>query len=877
MKLHFISAHKRIGPLRKSFGLSDGSSRSYPLAGKLTTHVEEVDVSAEGLREYKKLLVNHAANGHALMKGLFKKELNNESRRGMADKEQKTNLLVLDIDGVSLPDFKKGQASPYDVQRAAEGVIRMLPTALQDVSYIALGSSSFGMKDDVVSVHLHFFLEKPIEHRIMKDWLRSLNYTQESIYEKLELTPAKLAVKSIVDPCLAEASRIIYIAPPHFGEGASNPFTHDEQRVLLVEKHKPLLDMTPLIDNMSKCSAIIEQRKSEKLGNLQRALGISKRKRKYSKVCTSAGDVHVLQDPEPATLTMAYFNDDFVAYNVGAGDSNAYIVRRDNPEIVTCFKPDEPSFLFREADPQAYAIHIEKFGEQYEEKVDEVTGEVVQVRRMMFTDRLTDTCNTIEYDANKDTILELIEQNPATAADYMRYHGQVVPDPIPPYYLVNDPQNKETFYVNDGKNIINRFRPTKYMECEKESPFPEARFGLAWQISVDCPLISEIILHMLGDDMECFERFINWFAFIYQTRKKTKTAWLLQGTEGTGKGLFYHAVVRPIFGEAYSKQALLQVIADDQYNGWMEDCLFMMVDEFDMKATGSLKRTASMLKNAITEPTMMIRHMKRVSKDTKQHMNFIMGTNEFDSLAISDKRRFNITPRQKRMLNARKRTAPLLVFRKEYDNLIATELEDFCAFLRDFEVKESLVSSIYESEARTEALKMGQNSAERFFHNLQKGDFASFVWLLDKQDGSVSDRELPQLRRVKDFIRANLDHVNHPRACYLHKDDLRTLYSFLAGHQISENAFGRMLGNHEFVTKRETKPVGALKPLVTRPRCIEVRWVYEDLEALKLLKASNVPLASVTPIKQPQISDEEMQQRMAEAEKLLTTSNGDTW
>jgi len=878
MKLHFISAHQKVGPMCKSFGLIDGASRSYPLAGKLTTHAEEVEVSAEGLKQYKDMLINHAAQGHALMKGVFTRDLVNESRSGMADNEAKTNLLILDIDGVTLAGFKRGTANAFDVQRAADEVVRMLPSYLQDISYIAFGSSSFGLKDDVVSVHLHFFLEKAIEHRVMKDWLRSLNYTQESIYSKLELTPAKLAVKSIVDPCLAEASRIVYISPPHFGPEMNNPFTSNEDRIVLVEKSKALLDMTPLVELLSKQSALVDQRKGEKLSELQRAIGITKRKRKFSKVRTGQGDISVVQDPEQVTMTMAYYNDKFAAYNVGGGDSNAYIVQRDNPEIVTSFKPDEPSFSFSEADPQAYAAHIKKFGEQYEEVKDEVTGVTRRVKRMMFTDRLTDSCNTIEYDADTGRIIELVAQAPNTAAEYMRYHGQIVPDPVPPYYIISDPTNHDTFFMRDEKHMINRYQPTPYMVTEKESPFPEARYGIGWQIAVNCPLISEIILHMLGDDQECFERFINWFAFIYQTKQKAKTAWLLQGTQGTGKGLFFHAVIRPIFGDEYAKQALLQVIADDQFNGWMEDCLFLMVDEFDMKATGSLKRTASMLKNAITEPTMMIRHMQATAKNTKQSINMIMGTNEFDALGMEDKRRFNVAPRQKRMLESRKQTAAFHVLKKEYDALLAAELEDFCAFLRDYSVKEGMVYKIYESEAREEAIRLGQNSAERFFHNIASGSFGAFVELLDKQDTAVPERDLPQLRRVKEFVRCNLEHVNTGKRVYLHKDDLRNLYSLLAGKQIADNAFGRMLGQHDFITKRVGKPVGAMVALATRPRCIEVVWEYKDVDALQMLRANNIPLANVTPIQTaPQISEDELQLKMNEARAMLDRSNQETW
>jgi len=395
MKLHFISAHKYIGSLCKYFGLSDGSSKSYPLAGKLTTHPEEVEISADGLRAYRELLVNHAAKGHALMKGVFTKELNNESRTGLADNDLRTNLLVLDVDGLPIKGFTKGNATKFSVEKVAENVLSMLPEALQTVSYVAVGSSSFGRKDNMASVHIHFFLEQAVDHSVMKIWLKSLNFTQQEIYERLELTPAKLAVKSIVDPCLSEASRIIYIAPPFFGKQATNPFKDNTDRIVLIEKDKPLLDLAPLLDTLSANSALTTQRHHDKLHELQRKQGITTRKRKYDKVRTGRGDISVVANPEELVMTFAYETETFVAYNVGGGDSNSFIVQRDNPEIVTCFKPDEPAFLFSKADPQTYAQHIKKYGEKYDHVIDEETGVDRRVRRIMFRDEVTDKYNTL--------------------------------------------------------------------------------------------------------------------------------------------------------------------------------------------------------------------------------------------------------------------------------------------------------------------------------------------------------------------------------------------------------------------------------------------------------------------------------------------------
>jgi hypothetical protein len=44
------------------------------------------------------------------------------------------------------------------------------------------------------------------------------------------------------------------------------------------------------------------------------------------------------------------------------------------------------------------------------------------------------------------------------------------------------------------------------------------------------------------------DHFLNWLAFILQHRDRTKTAWVLHGVPGTGKGLLTNDILRPIFG-----------------------------------------------------------------------------------------------------------------------------------------------------------------------------------------------------------------------------------------------------------------------------------------------------------------------------------------
>ena len=865
MKLTFLKAHPDVGPLRKSLFMPGGADRAYPHAKTITSFTEEIDLEKEGVVEYRAALLKYGHStpgnkkgGCALLKGSLTKRLVNEPRRGVTDKSADTQNLVLDIDGLPLPVKLGATMGAKHVKKVAEGVLALLPAELHECSYVAVASSSFGLKDDKISIHLHFMLDKPAPVRELKQWVTSMNYTQVAIYDKLTLTDSKRNLKHIVDPCVVDASHIVYITPPLFGDTSKNPFRDDKERIIAVEKKSKALSVASLLDNLSDTNDTVKKMKGEKLKELHAARGIKLEKAKYTRINFKGENVSVLQNPEPVNLVFEAEDHEFIRYNRSGGDSNAYWVDRTNPEILHCFKDGEEPRLFKATDPKTYGEHVKTYGESFEKKKDP-DGKMREVVRRMFQVRGSDMILTIEYDRANNEIIEMEEHSKIDAAsNWMRFWGQLIPDPIPPVYVVMDPNGKDIIYQVDGKQYVNRFTPSKYMISEEiHHAKATLNYGTAaFTMAEDCPLISEIILNTLGDDLECFEHFINWLSFKFQKRDKAETAWLVHGHEGTGKGLLFKKIIRGLLGGKYAVQNTLQGIADDQFNGWAEDTLFLMVDEFNMKGTGSLTKTASLIKNWITEPTMMLRKMQQQQREAIQRLNLFFATNDLDAMAITDKRRINVAPRQSRTLEER---IPYLKTHRELaDELIEKELHKFAIILRSFNFNRKHVTTILENQARTDSQKAGMNTVDLFFKAINEGDFSYFIDILDKAENNIPQDELAQLLKAKSYITCCLEHVNTGKACYLHKDDLRMIYSYRAGKQISQSAFGRMLGNHEVVAKRKDDPVGARTKMTTRPWCIEARWKYEDEDVLERVKAFNhkLPGIGTTKTEKPQDSDE---------------------
>lgn len=827
MKLHFIEAPKD-GPLRKQIGMADGVDRSFPNAYALSSYEYEVDVDAEGLRQYRDLLAEQANKGRALMKGLFPRELKCESRAGLIANEGNTRLLVLDVDGIAMSDVKlaEGTATAEDVKAIAESVIKLMPEDLHNVSYIALASSSFGISASKVSIHIHMFLDTPISVDMLKEWLRAVNFMQPEIYEKLTLTKQKIGIKSIVDECLAQQSRIVYIAPPFFGPKIKNPFADPQDRIVLVEKEKAVLNLEHQLEVMDELHSWIDEQQAKKLEELQKKFGVPTRKRKMKKVYLNGQKSWVVEDPERSRLSYHSDTDKIVAYNRPGDKSGPYFVWKANPEILHSLKPSELPELFSAVDPEAYELHVRKFGTGHTEQV--VHGKKRRLQHHMFIDQLSDKYHILSHDPDDDIIVELYAKTAQTAEEFLRYKNATVPDPVPTWYIEFDPSDTRSLIRDMDKVVVNKFIPSEYMLDESEHELAGlVTYGEAHSMAFSCPIIYTVIHHMLGNDDEAFEHFVNWFAYIFQTRQKSGKAWLVHGTNGTGKGLFFNRIVTALFTQHHCKQQTLPEIIDDQFNGWMEHCIFLMIDEFNLEnANKSVVATANEFKRMITEPTFSMRKMRVERETRKQHMNIVLGSNDVGALAMEDKRRINVAPRQTVMLD---QVFPEIEDKEVFDPIIDGEIPTFAQFLRGFKVSVKQARTMLKNEAKVQASEAGLNAAERFFKAFKEGDFAVFAEILDTpEDLSSGMEKLATLKHIKKILRSSIKHINTGKPVYIHKEDLRKMYNYLAGKQIGATGFGRMVSKQEMTMRRNAQPLGSDVKMPSRPFCLEVTWHMDD-------------------------------------------------
>src|SRR5690554_5962491 len=158
--------------LRLAKTITAEGSLPYPRAKNFTSHVTYLAPDESGVREAFTTMQAHALKGHAIHKGVLKSPLINEPRKGKADSNASTNLLVVDID-----DFipERPLAAPITSVQLAEvaGDIRALfPEPLNKTACVVNASASTGMKPNgAIGLHLFFLLERPVSPSQLTHWL----------------------------------------------------------------------------------------------------------------------------------------------------------------------------------------------------------------------------------------------------------------------------------------------------------------------------------------------------------------------------------------------------------------------------------------------------------------------------------------------------------------------------------------------------------------------------------------------------------------------------------------------------------------------------------------------------------------------------------
>lgn len=629
---------------------------------------------------------------------------------------------------------------------------------LADISYIVQWSASYKVTDTKLRAHVFMLLDRPYAAPLLKQWLIQKNHEVPFLRNAMELTKTGNAIRWPLDISACQNDKLIYIAPPVF-KGMKDPMGKTP-RIQLVRKKYDILALSSSIQSTEKNRQLTQARINE----LRDATGLPKRKFAYKVV----GGTEVMLKPDEAVITDMKVERGFVYFNLNGGDSWAYYHPENRPEFIFNFK-GEPTYLTRELLPDYWS--------QLTQQATKTNSDGTVY--LAFCDRRTGQYWRGTYDSTNDSLDIYQARNETQLRDFCKQHGVPIGDFVAEWDLIFDPHNNVR--VDVANRTVNRFKPSHYM---KQTVKPT---------KVCPPTIFKVMHHALGANPDITEHFINWVAYILQRRDRTKTAWVLHGTQGTGKGILTNKILRPIFGTHTASRRMEEL--NEKYNHFMMDSLLVFVDEVQIKALGNERSVMAKLKNFITEEIVPVRMMHSNAVETRNYTNWIFMSNMSDPVVI-DKgdRRFNVGKYQPEQL---------IISDQELAQ-IENELQAFHDYLMTYAVSIDDVRTVIQTEDRENMIAVTQSSLDTIATALLEGTFEFFLDQLPTSNDYA--RNALQANRVdayKDVLRTLMARTRDNGQCNVSRDELHTIFDYLSDRiPTSPNKFTSMLKHHRIHTTR---------------------------------------------------------------------------
>lgn len=142
-----------------------------------------------------------------------------------------------------------------------------------------------------------------------------------------------------------------------------------------------------------------------------------------------------------------------------------------------------------------------------------------------------------------------------------------------------------------------------------------------------CEKLLELLSHMCSGDRHherLYQWVLRWIAYpIQHPGAKMRTTLVLHGPQGTGKNLFFEAIMA-IYGK-YGR-IIDQSSIEDKFNDWASGRLFLIADE--VVARSDLFHVKNKLKAFITGTWIRINAKNVAARDERNHVNLVFLSNE---------------------------------------------------------------------------------------------------------------------------------------------------------------------------------------------------------------------------------------------------------
>ncbi len=171
-----------------------------------------------------------------------------------------------------------------------------------------------------------------------------------------------------------------------------------------------------------------------------------------------------------------------------------------------------------------------------------------------------------------------------------------------------------------------------------EDPAIKCNLWAGWPTEAkagNCEKLLDMLRYMCSDDgapNTLYNWVLNWIAYPIQHHgAKMKTTLVLHGPQGTGKNLFFEALMA-IYGQ-YGR-VIDQNAIEDRFNDWASRRLFLIADE--VVARSDLYHVKNKLKAFITGEWIRINPKNMAGYDERNHVNIVFLSNEVMPVVIDE-------------------------------------------------------------------------------------------------------------------------------------------------------------------------------------------------------------------------------------------------
>lgn len=220
--------------------------------------------------------------------------------------------------------------------------------------------------------------------------------------------------------------------------------------------------------------------------------------------------------------------------------------------------------------------------------------------------------------------------------------------------------------------------------------------------------IKELLLNLCNEKEENYEWFINWLSFIIQNPdKKLPTAVILQGEQGTGKGVLKNLILDNLFGK--NVQEINQSHLESAFNEYLMGKQIIVANEVIHNENKAL--LPNILKNLITDPTITINRKFKKELVTRNFTHWIFCTNNDNPLKIDkDDRRYSVFY-SKRLKGSEEEAYKFVV---DLQQNLDYELNNFYSYLVTYDCNEALARKPIMTESKKDIIELNKDTCERF-------------------------------------------------------------------------------------------------------------------------------------------------------------------